>query len=96
MAEGKAGPGVAPVARDGDTRSQDEVALPERGMRYGEDRAVPRPAAPQQDVEVERARAPALSAMPPAKDPFDALQFYQKLIRRPLAGDKDRAVAVAA
>ena len=63
------------MRRDLGGRAQDEGALPEQGVRDRQLAGMPGPAAPQHNIEIERARAPALSAPVAAEGALDILQI---------------------
>src|SRR6185437_10374758 len=68
----------APARGDCSERAEHEAAVAERGVRDAEAARAPFAAAPQSDVEVEHARAPAPPA-PPAESALDRFETRQHL-----------------
>lgn len=97
MRKAKAADRVAPAPRYRAGRTQHKIAPAHFAVGDDKRRADPNPAAPQNDIKIERPRSPALSpalGARAAKAALNRLQAVEKFGRRQRAFHKARAVGV--
>ena len=70
--------GNFPIRRDLQQRIEGEAALMQMGMRDCEFAAGPATARPQQDIEVDHARAPSLPT-PPTEAPLGGFEILEQI-----------------
>ena len=86
---------VAPFGRHFPQRPEHEIPSAKGDMRDLQGFIGPYPAAPQYNIEVERARGPALPALPPEMG-FDRLKPCQKLRWRQIACHNRGGIGISA
>lgn len=99
LAKREAGERVLPFGHDLRCRTKHEAAIPHRRVRDGKLGIIgnPNTARPEDDVQIERPRSPALAAaMAAAEMVFDVLKQLEELRRRQVSREDSGRVGITA